>query len=197
MRRTYVRDMAINPAIHARSQARRLIAPLGRRWAHVQGVASLAERIAVALELDESAFVASAWLHDVGHAPILRRTGFHAADGARHLRSGGVAELVVLLVAHHSCARFEARLRGLEPGFSVEFARPDAKYEDALCYCDMTVGPSGDRVEARERLDEIRARYGPGHIMTCYVEAAQSEILAAVARVEERIAASGSLVSRQ
>ena len=42
---------------------------LPRRWAHVQGVAKKAERVAASLALSDGALVAAAWLHDVGYAP--------------------------------------------------------------------------------------------------------------------------------
>jgi len=109
----------------------------------------------------------------------------------------GVDERVVNLVAHHSCARFEAIERGVQAEFVAEFPRPVAEYEDALCYCDMTTGPAGDRVDAQERVNEIRERYGPGHVVSRFVDAAEGEILAAVRRVEQRMAVSGSLESRR
>ena len=140
-------------------------------------------RSAVA-DADGSLLVAVAWLHYFGYSPALQETGFHPVDGARHLRRQGVDEQVVRLVAHHSCARFEADVRGMADEFGREFPRPPAEYEDALCYCDMTNGPAGDRVDAGDRLDEIQDRYGAGHPVTRFVELAREEILASVARVE-------------
>lgn len=136
--------------------------------------------------------VSAAWLHDIGYAEELRETDCHPIDGARHLRRSGCDERVVNLVAHHSCARVEASLRGLVSEFAEEFPRPAAEYEDALCYCDMTNGPAGMPVAAHERLDEIQERYGPMHVVTRFVEAARPEILEAVARVEGRLGFSES-----
>jgi HD superfamily phosphodiesterase len=56
--------------------------------------------------------IAAAYLHDIGYAPTLARTGFHPLDGAVHLRELG-EERLAGLVAHHSGAETEARLRGL------------------------------------------------------------------------------------
>lgn len=54
----------------ARNVARGLLAEaLPRRWAHVQGVAAKADRVATSLALTSEALVAVAWLHDVGYAP--------------------------------------------------------------------------------------------------------------------------------
>jgi hypothetical protein len=147
--------------------------------------------------LQPDLLVAAAWLHDVGYAPELAETGFHPLDGARHLRKSGVDERVVSLVAHHSCAKFEAALRGMREMFEDEFPAPAPEYEDALCYCDMTNGPGGDPVDAAGRLDEIQLRYGPEHVVTRFVDDARPEILASVNRVEEKLRLSGSLESRR
>jgi len=182
----------IGTTVFAEGVARGLVEPLGRRWSHVEAVAACAVGVAPSTGLDPDVLVSAAWLHDIGYAPELAATGFHPLDGARHLRHIGVDERVVRLVAHHSSARVEARLRGMEDEFWAEFPAPEPEYEDALCYCDMTTGPSGDRVDAQDRLNEIRERYGPGHVVTRFVDEAEDEILAMVRRVEERMALSGS-----
>jgi HD superfamily phosphodiesterase len=61
---------------------------------------------------DQEQLVAAAYVHDVGYAPTVKSSGLHALDAARHLRSLGY-ERLARLVAHHSCARFEAQTRGL------------------------------------------------------------------------------------
>ncbi len=165
-------------------EAGRLVRPLGRRWLHVRAVAACAEQLSSPLGLAPELLTAAAWLHDVGYAAELQDTGFHPVDGARHLRRSGVDELIVSLVAHHSWAVHEARVRGFKEDFLAEFATPPQSYADALCYCDMTNGPGGDPVSAADRLDEIQVRYGAGHTVTRFVELAREDILASVARVE-------------
>jgi hypothetical protein len=176
----------------AEAEAFRLVSPLGRRWCHVRGVAACAEHIAAPLGLRREDLVAGAWLHDVGYAPELQDTGFHPVDGARHLRRCGVDELIVCLVAYHSWAVHEARVRGFEERFLAEFATPPQDYADGLCYCDMTNGPDGQPVTAIDRLDEIQARYGPGHTVTQFVDLARDDILGSVARVEAKLEVSES-----
>ncbi|ETB45481.1 phosphohydrolase, partial [Mycobacterium avium 10-5560] len=66
--------------------------------------------------------VAAAWLHDIGYAPSVRRTGFHPLDGAEFVRSAGFGKLVASLVAFHTGAHVEASERGLQ-GLS-EFGDP-------------------------------------------------------------------------
>ncbi|MFI5623767.1 HDIG domain-containing metalloprotein [Nocardioides sp. NPDC051685] len=170
----------------ARSEARRLVEPLGRRWLHVQMVAASAVDVAAKLGLDSETLVAAAWLHDIGYADELRETGFHPVDGARFLRRRGWSEEVVRLVAHHSCSRFEAGLRGMGDTLS-EFPRPSPELEDALCFCDMTTGPGGERVTVVDRLAEIKARYGEDGVVGRFVEAARDELVGTVSRVEDRL----------
>src|SRR5689334_8725082 len=97
----------------ALEQARSFLLPLGNRVLHVQGVVARAREIGQIFDEDEKAYlIAAAYLHDIGYAPPLRKTGFHPIDGAYYLRSQG-QERLASLVAHHSEAQFEAQLRGL------------------------------------------------------------------------------------
>jgi HD domain len=112
---------------------------------------------------DRPYLVAAAYLHDIGYAPELQRTGLHQLDGARYIRSHG-AERLARLVAHHSEARFEIRLRG----FSHEFAayeREESWVLDALTYCDLTTGPAGQPMTLEDRIAEVEQRYGEGEVV--------------------------------
>jgi predicted hydrolase (HD superfamily) len=157
---------------------------LPRRWRHVRSVARRARWVAKQLSLSDD-LVAGAWLHDIGYAPQLVDTGFHPLDGARYLRRRGIDGQVVNLVAHHSCARIEAEVRGLGAELASEFPPADSALADALLYCDMTTGPDGDYVRPADRLVEIRGRYGPDHEVTRFVERAASEILTTAGHVEQ------------
>jgi hypothetical protein len=94
-------------------------------------------------------------------------------------------------VAHHSGALIEAEERGLLKELSGEFAHERSPTADALWYCDMTTGPDGQTLLAAARLDEIRSRYGAHHVVTRFVDRAESEILAAVNRTAKRVRALG------
>jgi hypothetical protein len=111
-------------------------------------------------------------------------TGLHALDGARWLRRAGFDERVTVLVTYHSCARIEADERGLRDDLVAEFAREQSPKADLLLYCDMTTGPDGQDMDLRERLAEIRRRYGSRDVVTVFVDRAAGEILAAVSRAE-------------
>jgi hypothetical protein len=161
-----------------------LAKPCPRRWLHVRGVAAAAFEVSTRLDSVDSDVVAAAWLHDVGYAPSLVVTGLHPLDGGRFLRAAGLDERVVSLVAHHSYARVEADARGLGDVLAEEFLRENSLTAEVLCYCDMTTGPDGERVDVVDRLAEIRARYGPGDVVTQFVDRAEPEIVSTVRRVE-------------
>lgn len=172
----------------AKDEARRFVEPLGRRWAHVQAVADRAQEVCDATGLQPEVLVSAAWLHDVGYAPQLCVTGFHPLDGARFLRAEGIISIrVVGLVAHHSYALAEARLRGLEDEL-LEFADEGGALRDALWYCDLTTSPDGEPVSVADRLAEIQSRYGRGHVVTRFVDVARAELVGAVERTERHLA---------
>lgn len=165
-----------------------LAASLPRRWRHVQAVAIKADRISSGLPADDAdILVSSAWLHDIGYAPSLVSTELHALDGARFLRREGFPERVCGLVAHHSCARFEAAERGLGEELAAEFTDEHSPARDALWYADMTTGPDGESLEVADRLDEVRRRYGPDHLVTRFWAHAEPTLADAVRRTEERL----------
>jgi hypothetical protein len=168
--------------------ARGLLAEaLPRRWAHVQGVAEKAERVAAFLALSNEVLVAAAWLHDVGYAPEVADTGFHPLDGARYLAGLGTDERVVNLVGRHSYAILEAEFRGFGRLLAA-FPDEGGVSRDALWYCDLTTSPDGEPVSAGERIAEIKQRYGPGDIVTRFITEGSPELLAAVERTERRLA---------
>ena len=115
----------------AREHAEKLLAPLGNCWLHTQGVARLAEQISQALpQEDRTLLIAAAYLHDIGYAPEIQRTGFHPLDGANYLLSLG-QERLASLVAYHSEAPYEAALRDLLPELSC-IPREHSTLADAL-----------------------------------------------------------------
>lgn len=171
-----------------------LLAPeLPRRWAHCQGVARQAERLAPILGDDAELVHAAAILHDIGYSPSLVDTQLHPLDGARYLRHHAQAnERVVRLVAHHSCAICEARERGLAEELTAEFDVERPELMDALIYADMTTDPAGEPTAVEDRIADIHARYGPEHLVSQSIAAAAPELTAAVNRVEQRLAAVAS-----
>ncbi|MFF0489535.1 HD domain-containing protein [Nocardia sp. NPDC004068] len=163
--------------------ARQHLARLPRRTAHVEGVA---RRAALAAEVvdDPVLLVAAAWLHDIGYAPHLIRTGFHPIDGAEFLREAGAPERLCALVAHHSCACVEARNRQLRiDDWSDEFT----PLRDALWWADMTTTADGRDTTFSARLADIHERYGAEHVVARSIREAEPALREAVRRTEERI----------
>jgi putative nucleotidyltransferase with HDIG domain len=170
----------------ARLAEAKLAASLPRRWRHVKSVAHRAERVAKTLSLPDD-LVAAAWLHDIGYAPELVETGFHPIDGARFIRRLGADDRLVCLVAHHSCAVYEARVRGLESTLLAEFPREVSPTYDALVFCDMTTGPAGQSVTYTERMKEIRERYGADHEVARALKLSASDLSACCERTLARL----------
>jgi hypothetical protein len=162
--------------------------PLPRRWAHTQGVARKARSLAPILGDDADLLEAAAWLHDIGYSPEIATTGFHPLDGARYLRDIAQAEEILChLVAGHSCAIIEAEQRGLAEELSREFPPADEPLKNALTYCDMTTTPDGEHVAVGHRLAEIRERYGPGHLVTHFIQSAEPWLVEAVRSIQYRV----------
>ncbi|MFF0471495.1 HD domain-containing protein [Micromonospora zamorensis] len=166
-----------------------LASALPRRWSHVRAVGSKARRLVRLIPPDDhEMLVAAAWLHDIGYAPTVRDTGFHALDGARWLLHHGFPSRLAGLVANHSCASYEAQERGLAEDLAVEFPLEESPTSDALWFADMTTGPDGQDLSVEERLAEIRMRYGPDDIVTRFWRNAEHPLLVVVERVRLRLA---------
>jgi hypothetical protein len=128
--------------------------------------------------------IAAGYVHDIGYASGLKRTGLHQLDGARFISNLGDQRLAAL-VAHHSEARFEVELRGYESELA-EYPREDTTVYDALVYCDLTTGPDGTSMTFEDRIHEVHQRYGEGdisralHIAEPYLKAAIDRICQAM-----------------
>lgn len=159
---------------------------LGDRWRHVQATARRATDLQRAvLADDQELLIASAWLHDVGYASSLIRTGMHAIDGALFLQELGYPERLVSLVAHHTGARFEAAERGLMTDLD-RFRREDGPADDALTTADLTTGPTGLPMNVDDRLGEILSRYPEDSAVHRAIRRARPTLEAEVTRTMQR-----------
>ena len=164
----------------------RLADSLPQRWQHVQAVAAEAERLAESIELDSETLVCAAWLHDIGYSPDVAASGFHPLDGARFLREQGWPVEICDLVAHHTCAKVEARERSVERELRGEFSDHPGPERDALWAADATTGPDGRRVTLAERILEVEQRYGAGHTVSRCIRMIRPELEAAIERTKAR-----------
>ena len=164
---------------------RLLSAELPKKWAHTQEVARHAKRVAPGIRPgDQDLLIAAAYLHDIGYAEPLVATGFHPLDGAVYLRSLGLDELACL-VAHHTGAHIQAAHRGLADQLA-EFRRPTGPVADALTYCDVTSGPTGQPMQPGDRFEEIVDRHGEDSIVAKSRTQARPEMYGMVARTLRR-----------
>ncbi len=171
----------------ARTIAAELLESLADRWAHVQGVATIAEQLSHVMEpADRDYLVAAALLHDVGYAPAAARTGFHPLDGARYLAQRGEDWRLCCLVAHHSAARYEAHARDLDEELAA-FDREEGAIVDALVYADMTTGPTGRPISVEARFNDIRERYATEDPVSRALRDAEPALHGSIDRTLERL----------
>jgi hypothetical protein len=157
----------------------------GQRWSHVVSVGQVAERLVQGVGLTISHnVVEAAWLHDIGYAPELARSGFHALDGALGLERLGMPTPVVALVGHHSGARYEAEERGLLTEWSALPTANDTDL-DILTMVDLATSPTGQPVRDIDRVNEILQRYDREHPVHRAVTRSQDELLASSARAKK------------
>jgi HD domain len=157
------------------------------RLAHSQAVARRAEFLTPTVEPKYAPLlVAAAWLHDIGYAPGLRDTGFHPIDGARHLQTIGWPPAICNLVAHHSGARFVARVLRLDRQLEAYPFSQDA-VSDALTVADQTIGPKGQAMTVEERMSDMLKRHGPSSPNALAHPQRERYIRAAAMRVAARL----------
>ena len=176
----------------ARDLAHELLGRLDGRWRHTQGVARRAAAAAAAVPAaDRPVLVAAAWLHDIGYAEPLRRSGFHPLDGAWHLQADHWPEPFAGLVAHHSAAGLVAAVCGLAGPMGCF---PATRYAwgpvaDALTFADQTTGPDGEVMDVENRLADMLRRHGPDSPNARAHAQRAPAIRAAVHRTELRLRA--------
>lgn len=170
----------------AQAEAERLLGDADDRWRHIEGVATRADQVgAVVPAGDRPVLAAAAWLHDVGDAPDLQRTGLQALDGALWLRGQG-EERLAGLVAYHSGASTEAELLGIDDQLSA-FVDEASPVTDALWYCDLTTGPQGERMSLAERVAEVEHRHGRDSIVARAMRMNMNRFEACVTRITELV----------
>ena len=175
----------MNTPQEAMSLARMLLRGMDRRWAHVVRVATEAEELASTIFDDKpegDVLIMGAWLHDIGYASALAKTGFHHLDGANYLEKCGEDRLACL-VAHHSSGAQEGHLRGFDQDMS-RFPVEPGLISDCLTYCDLSNGPDGQPMELTQRIDEVERRYGKDDVVSRGLRLAYPQLAKSFAHVE-------------
>ncbi|HLI08578.1 MAG TPA: HD domain-containing protein [Ktedonobacteraceae bacterium] len=171
----------------AEQKASLLLEPLGDRWLHTLGVVRQACVVGQAFEEEDRLYlIAAAYLHDIGYAPSLQKTGFHPIDGAAYVRETFGDERLASLIAYHSEAQVEARLRGYASALD-QFPREHSAVADALTYCDMTTSPTGKSITFEERINDILSRYDETSIVNQSIRQARPSLLADVEHTQQKL----------
>jgi len=172
----------------ARLAEQLLATDLPVRWQHVRCVADKASKTGARILPPREAGIltAAAWLHDIGYAPKIRKTGFHPLDGAEFLREAEFSIQIVSLVANHSAAQTRAREEKI-PFDSLLYPREITPLADALWFSDMTTGPHGEDFSFAERMAEIRVRHNNDPKALQAMQHTEPELAAAVQRTLQRL----------
>jgi len=167
--------------------ARAYVGDLHPRWEHLAAAGRTADRLRARSTALVPPHVAQAvWVHDIGYVERLAATGFHPLDGARFLRRIGFPDEVTALVAWHTHAQHEARLRGLLAELA-DFPYPDQDALDLVTMIDLATSPQGLPVRDVDRLREIVGRHGDASVVSASVIEAHDDLLAASARAKRRL----------
>lgn len=180
--------MGTSPRCTAQDIATELLVSVGTRMEHSQAVANQAATAADLLEEPWGAsLVDAAWLHDVGYAPTLAKTGFHPLDGARWLEEQGWRPEVCRLVAWHTRAGTEAELRHLELELAAEFSPPPELAQAILAWADLSSSPTGHACTPEDRIAEVLDRYPSDSTVHRATRSNSSQLIADARLVETRL----------
>ena len=167
-------------------QATHLLPVLGNRWLHILRVVEVAMHITyIFSEEEHPLLIAAAYLHDIGYASSLAKTGIHPIDGANYVAQFGLPRLASI-IAHHTGFRFTASLIHAQDKLAA-FPYEHSLVTCALTYCDLHSGPTGQPFTLQERLDDIVARYGRSSPVTRSFIAALPTFKNDIAIVERRL----------
>lgn len=152
-----------------------------QRYRHTVAVGQrVADHVAGAPAGVRHDLVLAGMLHDIGYATGWAHTGLHPLDGATELRRRGFSPLVCDLVATHTAAAGEAKLRGLgakvlDP-FLVDLPGIQT-YRDLITWADLHTSPTGEPIAVDRRLADILDRYPAGSVVHDNIAAHSAELL--------------------
>ncbi len=162
-------------------------------WERSSLAAAQAARVVEALDRPRGEMIISAaWLHAIGEAPSIPRTGFAAVDGAVHLLAEGWPTPVVNLVAHQGQARLIAPAYDATERLAL-FDRIQGWPSDILDY-SITMSLTGSPEADPETCVRLAARALPPSLRITARDRAERErrLRRAVDRVNSALIASRS-----
>jgi hypothetical protein len=134
--------------------------PDSPRHAHVAAAIAVAQAVESSDASLSPMLVVAASFHDIGLAPGMAMTGFHAVDGADIARKHGLPENVADSILHHTGSFLEMQIT--RPDLAGNYGLIDrmmkTKMNRALTFCDLRSGSAGGVVTLIERLADIRKR---------------------------------------
>jgi hypothetical protein len=182
---------AANPRVassEAAALAGMLLRGVATRLAHSACVARRVEQVGHMVDCRwQPALYEAAWLHDIGYHRRIALTGFHPLDGARWLQASGWRPETCRLVAWHTAASTEGRLRGLADVLAEEFAPPVPHAAAALAWADLTSSPAGVEWTADRRVADILRRHPADSVVHRSVVEALPDLWATIKQVELRV----------
>jgi len=163
-----------------------LLADNPTRLEHMKGVGRRAASLARQLQLPDyeaGLLRRAAFMHDIGYASGLKRTGFHQLDGALALADAGAPEGITASALLHSSAQ-----HGLSGRIGEIYAQaPDtngySRLVDLVSWCDIRTSATGHGCSLGERVLDIAKRFGPDHIVTTTSYALKGGSLALCRRI--------------
>ena len=172
----------------AQTLAHTLLAEYPCRLDHVGGAAMIAGMAAGALRVEHAdTVIAAAWLHDIGYAAAVARTGFHPLDGALFLAREGWPDPVVFMVAHHSHAAVLAPYYGVHHHMAL-LEHVEGQADDIITFSDLRAGTNGLGADPRDRIDDMRQRHADRTFVPDDIrEARYRMLLTAAARVNAAV----------
>jgi len=133
-----------------------------------------------ALDADDvSCLAVAGLLHDIGRVPGHDQNGFHPVDGAAYAAAHG-AERAAELIAHHTGARYEARLLGIK----IPWPWRPSMVHDALMLADLSTGQDGRVLSLTARREDIERRYAADSVPVLALEELWPEVLDAADRLD-------------
>ena len=117
---------------------------------HMLGVARLMSQRAHLFGLDEQEMFALGLLHDIGYE-YAREKSEHPAVGSEMMERVGFKYFEA--IAGHGDAAYELEDKTLEDALAL------------LNWCDMSVGPDGQRVSMEKRIDDVERRFGRDNLI--------------------------------